>query len=74
MIGGESTYSRILDANERAAVEGYISRFYPTFRELSDVSMSQAAFVTVHGTCYKSDVNTILSAEMKDGNPLFGSL
>lgn len=36
--------------------------------------MSQAASATVHGTCYKSDVNTILLAEMKDGNPLFGSL
>lgn len=69
-----STYTKVLDETERATVEESVLRFYPTFRELSKIPVYQAASVTVHGTCYKKDLNTVLLAEFNDRNPVFGSL
>ena len=52
----------------------YITRFYPAFANESDHPIFQAASVTVHGTHYERDQNTILLAEITDTNPVFGSL
>ena len=48
------------DAND------YIKRFYPLLERELDKPNFQAASVTVHGTCYKKDDNTILLAEITD--------
>ena len=58
----------------RSMVEESVLRFYPTFRELSEIPVYQARSVTVHETCYKKDLNTVLLAEFNDSNPVFGSL
>ena len=51
-----------------------IKRFYPLFERELDKPLFQAASVTIHGTCYKKDDNTILLAEITDSRPVFGSL
>lgn len=69
-----STYTRVLDGGERGDAERYISRFYPNFKDLPAIPVYQAASVTIHGTCFKQDLNTILLAELKDANLVFGSI
>ena len=54
--------------------QGITLRFYPTPIELSKIQIYQVASVTVHGTCNKKDLNTVLLAEFNDRNPVFGSL
>ena len=54
--------------------QGITLRFYPTLIELSKIQIYQVASVTVHGTCNKKDLNTVLLAEFNDRNPVFGSL
>ena len=73
-VAGGSTCTRVLDVNERTMAEGNITRFYPTFRELYTIPVYQAASVTIHGTYYKRDLNTVFLAEFNDRNPVFGSL
>ena len=43
------------------------------FKEVSE-PIHQVFSVTIYGTCYKKDPNTILLAEMKDVYPVFGSV
>lgn len=73
-VGRGSTFSRVLEDRDREAAARYIERFYPTFAELSEAIMFQVGSVTVHGTCYKADLNTILLAEMGNSLPVFASL
>ena len=73
-VGCGST-SGVLDGRDREDVAAYIARFYPTFGELSDEAIIlQVGSVTIHGTCYKADLNTILLAEMSHTLPVFASL
>ena len=74
IVANGSTYTKVLDENERAVVEQSILRFYPTLIELSKIQIYQVASVTAHGTCNKKDLNTVLLAEFNDRNPVFGSL
>ena len=48
-----------------------------TMLEITGICLSDiftATSVTVHGTCFKKDLNTILLAQMTDSQPVFGSL
>lgn len=74
IVANGSTYTKVLDENERAMVEQSILRFYPTLTELSKIQIYQVASVTVHGTCNKKGLNTVLLAEFNDRNHVFGSL
>ena len=71
---GGGTSVRELDQHGRDAAKDCITRFYPAFAKETDNSIFQAASVTVRGTYYKRDQNTILLAEITDTNPVFGSL
>ena len=71
---GSSSCVRELDERERDAAKDCIIRFYPAFANETHNTIFQAASVTVHGTYYKRDINTILLAEITDTNPVFGSL
>lgn len=74
IVANGSTYTKVIDEHERATVEQSILRFYPTLIVLSKIQIYQVASVTVHGTCNKKDLNTVLLAEFNDRNPVFGSL
>ena len=70
LVAKGSTYTKVLDGAER-----YICRFYPNVEEFASAfPLYQAALVTIHGTCFKQDCNTILLGELKDSNPVFGSI
>lgn len=73
-LTGGGTSVRELDQHESDAAKDCITRFYPAFAKETESSIFQAASVTVHGTHYKRDENTILLAEITDTNPVFGSL
>ena len=73
-VGRGSTFSRVLEDRDREDVARSITRFYPTFGELSEAVIFQVGSVTIHGTCYKADLNTILLAEMGHSLPVFASL
>jgi len=64
IVASGSTYTKVLDENERAAVEQSILRFYPTLIELSKIQIYQVASVTVHGTCNKKDLNTVFASRI----------
>ena len=66
-------YAIKLSGVERDDAIGYISRFYPSLSELTDDIFTSTS-VTVHGTCFKKDLNTIRLAQMTDSQPVFGSL
>ena len=72
-VGTGSTHSRVLDIHDRDASKRYIEAFYSMFKEVSE-PIHQVSSVTIYGTCYKKDPNTILLAEMKDVYPVFGSV
>lgn len=75
LVAKGSTYTKLLDGVERDEAKRYICRFYPNVEELtSEFPLYRAASVTIHGTCFKQDCNTILLAELKDSNPVFGSV
>ena len=75
LVAKGSTYTKLLDGVERDEAKMYICRFYPNVEEFtSEFPLYQAASVTIHGTCFKQDCNTILLAELKDSNPVFGSV
>lgn len=73
-VGRGSTSSRVLEDRDREDVARYIERFYPTFGELSEAIIFQVGSVTIHGTCYKAHLNTILLAEMAHSLPVFAPL
>lgn len=73
-VGRGTTSSRVLEDRDREDVARYIERFYPTFGELSEAIIFQVGSVTIHGTCYKAHLNTILLAEMGHSLPVFASL
>ena len=58
-VGAGATYTRIIDDTEKTSTERNISRFYPTFVEVSEIPIYKAASITAHDTCYKCDLNTI---------------
>ena len=64
---------RKLSGVERDDAIGYISRFNPSFSELTE-DIFTATSVTVHGACFTKNLNTILLAQMTDSQPMFGSL
>ena len=65
----------MLEDRDREDVMGHITRFYPTFAELSQAAtIFQVTSDTIHGTCYKADLNTILLTEMSHSLPVFASL
>ena len=75
LVAKDSTYTKLLVGVERGEAKRYISRFSPNVEEFtSELPLYQAASVTIHGTCFKQDRNTILLAELKDSNPVFGSI
>ena len=74
VCGKDSTCVKELELHERDAAKHCIMRFYQLFEKESESPIFQAASVTVHGTCYKKDKNTVLLAEITDSNPVFGSL
>ena len=75
LVAKGSTYTKVLDGVERGEAEWYICRFYPNVEEFASAfPLYQATSVTIHGTCFKQDCNTILLAELKDSNPVFGSI
>ena len=73
IVANGSTYTKVLDENERAMVEQSILRFYPTLTELSKIQIYQVASVTVTSVT-KKDLNIVLLAEFNDRNHVFGSL
>jgi len=73
--GPGSTYTRLIDGTKFNEALSCIQRFYPSF-EVDEEShgLYRASSVTIHGTCYKVDSNTILLAEMRDSTPIFGAI
>lgn len=67
------TQKKELNQQDMDDANDCIKRFYPLFERELDNPIFQAASVTVHGTCYKKDDNTIL-AEITDSRSDFGSL
>ena len=70
-----ATHSRVLDGDELTDAINCIKRFYPCF-EMPDhgPGMFQTRSITVHGTYYRLDTNSILLAEFRDSLPIFGSI
>ena len=73
VCSGGSTCAKELQLHERDAAKNCIMRFNPLFEKEED-TIFKASSVTVHGTLYKLDPNTLILAEMNDSNPVFGSL
>ncbi len=70
---GRATYTRVIEGEELNQAISRIQRFYPMF-VMEDTCFLRASSVTIYGTCYKKDSNSILLAEFRDGNPIFGSI
>ena len=68
-------YTRLINGEKFSEARGCIQRFYPFF-DVQETShgLFQANSVIIHGTCYKVDKNTILLAEMRNSNPVFGAV
>ena len=73
--GSGSMYTRLINGEKFNEARGCIQRFYPSFDvEETSHGLFQANSVIIHGTCYKVDKNTILLAEMRNSNPVFGAV
>ena len=70
-----STRSRVLDGDELTDAVNCIKRFYPSFEMPNPgPGLFQTRSITLHGTYYKLDSNSILLAETRDTLPTFGSI
>ena len=65
---------RELENQERDDAKRCITRFYPLIENDLRNPIFRVASITVHGTFYKRDQNTVLLADVSDSNPVFGSL
>lgn len=69
---------KVLDGDKLNELLQTIKTFYPCFK-LADSSgvvggVYQASSITLHGTLYKVDSNTVLLSEIRDSTPIFGSV
>ena len=71
--GGGSTYSWVIDGEESNQAVNCIRQFCPHFK-IEHCGLYWASSITIHGTRYNKNSNTILLAEMRDGTPIFGSI
>ena len=70
--------AKVLEGDDIKEMLNMVKTFYPSF-ELQEHSgivggIFQATSITVYGTLYKVDINSVLLAEMKDAFPVFGSI
>lgn len=73
--GSGSVYTRLIIREKFNEARACIQRFYPSFDvEQTSHGLFQANSVIIHGTCYKVDKNTILLAEMRNSDPVFGAV
>lgn len=70
-----STYSRVLDGGDLTGAVNCIKRFYLSLEKPDPgPGLFQACSMTIHGTYYEVDTNSILLAEMRNSFPIFGSI
>ena len=73
--GAGSTYTRLVNSQKFMEAVNCIKRFYPSFDvDSTSHGLFESSSVTIYGTCYKRDSNTILLAEMRDVTPIFGAI